>query len=141
MRGLLLGLVGLLLVACVPVPRLGEREALPTAVSGVVNVSPDVLTPISRRARAGGTPGPTSTPAPLATPLPPTPRAAPIAVGHSVEGVTDCLRCHGGAVSWMPSDHFKRTNATCLGCHSLAGSGQDQTATTVVRKTATPEAN
>lgn len=123
MRGLLLGLVGLLLVACVPVPQLGERQALPTAAAGVVGMSPDSLTPISRRARAGGTPGPTSTPAPLATPLPPTPRPAPVTVGHSVAGQTDCLRCHRGAVSWMPSDHLKRTNTTCLGCHKVEGSG------------------
>ena len=131
----------LLLAACVPVPRLGEREALPTAVVGVAPLASDSLTPISRRAKAGGTPGPLSTPATWATPLPPTPRPAPASVSHSVEGVSDCLRCHRGGVSSMPSDHLKRTNATCLGCHSVVGSGRVQATRVGTPKAANADAD
>jgi predicted CXXCH cytochrome family protein len=118
-KGSLLVLLALLLVACVPVPRLGEREVLPTAQVGVVASGGEILTPVSRRAKGGGTPGAVPTPAPWATPLPPTPRPAPLQVEHSVDGgMADCLSCHRGGPSGMPADHDKRTNETCLGCHS-----------------------
>ncbi|MBI5501990.1 MAG: hypothetical protein HY907_17230 [Deltaproteobacteria bacterium] len=47
-------------------------------------------------------------------------------IPHTVTGRTDCLGCHGsggGGAPQVPADHAGRSNAVCLDCHSVVGSG------------------
>lgn len=71
-------------------------------------------------------------------------------IPHPLVGHEDCLSCHmvgsgvNGATPLTP-DHAGRTDATCLGCHTLAASAQatatpTETATAAATETATPEA-
>jgi hypothetical protein len=42
----------------------------------------------------------------------------PPAVPHNLQGLADCLTCHGTAgIVPLPNDHEGRTSNTCLSCH------------------------
>jgi hypothetical protein len=52
------------------------------------------------------------------------------AVPHDLEGRSECLMCHSGAmegVAGVPEDHAGRGNETCLWCHG-AGAAMQTTA-------------
>lgn len=51
----------------------------------------------------------------------------PTAVSHELEGRSECLMCHSGAMEEMPAapaDHEGRENSTCLWCHAADASIQ-----------------
>jgi hypothetical protein len=57
-------------------------------------------------------------------------KAKPKAVPHDLEGRSECLMCHSGAmegVAGVPEDHAGRDNETCLWCHG-AGAAMQTTA-------------
>lgn len=58
-------------------------------------------------------------PAPEPGPPAPAPIAAVPLVPHAVEGLDDCLFCHGsGGLRPVPASHDGRPNESCLLCHS-----------------------
>ena len=113
----LLMALGALLVLAACAPKLGDREALPTAAPGVVDRGAG--TPGAWVGRAQLASGPTPTPAPWATPLPPTPRPAGPKMTHRLQGQEQCWRCHRAGAFAAPADHRRRQEATCTGCHSV----------------------
>jgi hypothetical protein len=50
----------------------------------------------------------------------PAAKAKPPAVSHDLDGRSECLMCHSGAMEGVPAapaDHAERGNETCLWCH------------------------
>jgi hypothetical protein len=68
-------------------------------------------------------------------------------IPHPLPGHEECLSCHATGTNGapaVPADHAGRTDATCLGCHTLAASAQStatQTETPAQTETATPQAS
>jgi predicted CXXCH cytochrome family protein len=107
---------GILAMAMGCSPQTRERPALPTAMAGVP--SNGAVAP-TRQVRNSDLNGPTSTPAPWATALPtPLPPPAPL-IPHEIVYSNQCLTCHRPHSQALPSDHTRRQETTCLGCHRL----------------------
>jgi len=45
----------------------------------------------------------------------------PSSLGHPLEGMGDCLKCHGQGPLGVPADHAAATEGTCLLCHAPQG--------------------
>ncbi|MEW6033418.1 MAG: NapC/NirT family cytochrome c [Chloroflexota bacterium] len=53
-------------------------------------------------------------------------------IPHTIEGTSDCLRCHGsGAFKAFPANHAGRGNETCSQCHSLSPNPRPLTGTRI----------
>ena len=52
---------------------------------------------------------------------PPTPAPIPPEIPHGLEGMTECLKCHGlEGIKPVPVDHAERTEDSCQICHHAA---------------------